>query len=281
MNAGMFSSQFCHSPPSPCRNSSGGPSPPVSISVDRAGRAISSVARQRRPVDRRSRSSRRRRRTSGPAASGRTRWRGAPRTCPMNPDTPLPYQRPCASRSTSTRRCTPTGTSSPRSPSAASASSCPTSTQYTWAIDAAASPSSCRPCVDETHRAEHVARRRAVPGRRRGDQRAGTTQGHFIHITSHRAVDAHAAHRASGWTRSASRTTSCYCSYDKITPLRGDRDRRADRRLAGQPDRAPSRSGCTAATHRAPLEPRHCTRMCISATGLAARWRSALEPVLS
>jgi hypothetical protein len=30
MNAGMFSSQFCHSPPRPCTNSSGSPGPPVS-----------------------------------------------------------------------------------------------------------------------------------------------------------------------------------------------------------------------------------------------------------
>ena len=33
MNAGMFSSQFCHTPPSPCSHSSGGPSPPLSITL--------------------------------------------------------------------------------------------------------------------------------------------------------------------------------------------------------------------------------------------------------
>ena len=33
MKAGMFSSQFCHTPPSPCSHSSGGPSPPVSITL--------------------------------------------------------------------------------------------------------------------------------------------------------------------------------------------------------------------------------------------------------
>ena len=41
MNAGMFSSQFCHSPPRPCRNSSGGPSPPVSIRFTRRPRTSS------------------------------------------------------------------------------------------------------------------------------------------------------------------------------------------------------------------------------------------------
>ena len=41
MNAGMFSSQFCHSPPSPWRNSSGGPSPPLSITLIRRPRISS------------------------------------------------------------------------------------------------------------------------------------------------------------------------------------------------------------------------------------------------
>ena len=112
MNAGMFSSQFCHSPPSPCRNSSGGPSPPVSITLTRAAEDQLGAG-QRRPVDRR---------PGRVVAVGVRRVRlgartnalaGSARTCPMNPDTPLPYQRPCASRSTSTRRCTRTGTSSP------------------------------------------------------------------------------------------------------------------------------------------------------------------------
>ena len=51
MNAGMFSSQFCHSPPSPCRSSSGGPSPPVSINVH-AAPEHELRARHPRPVDR-------------------------------------------------------------------------------------------------------------------------------------------------------------------------------------------------------------------------------------
>ena len=41
MKAGMLSSQFCHSPPSPCRNSSGGLSPPVSIRLIRLPRTVS------------------------------------------------------------------------------------------------------------------------------------------------------------------------------------------------------------------------------------------------
>ena len=52
MNAGMLSSQFCHSPPSPCRNSSGGLVAAGVDHVDRAGPSTSRVARQRRPVDR-------------------------------------------------------------------------------------------------------------------------------------------------------------------------------------------------------------------------------------
>jgi hypothetical protein len=35
MKTGMFSSQFCQTPPSPCRNSSGGPEPPLSITCTR------------------------------------------------------------------------------------------------------------------------------------------------------------------------------------------------------------------------------------------------------
>ena len=41
MKAGMLSSQFCHSPPSPCRNSSGGLSPPVSMKLIRLPRTVS------------------------------------------------------------------------------------------------------------------------------------------------------------------------------------------------------------------------------------------------
>ena len=53
MNAGMFSSQFCHSPPSPCRNSSGGRRRRrVSITLTRRPEDHLGP-RQRRPVDRR------------------------------------------------------------------------------------------------------------------------------------------------------------------------------------------------------------------------------------
>ena len=132
----------------------------------------------------------------------------------MNPDTPLPYQRPCASRSTSIRPCTRTGTSWPRSPAAASASSCPYETQYTWAIDRL-QPEQLKICVEETHRAENVLAAEPYPGRRRDDLSSWHDEGHFIQITSHRATDAHP--HTEQWLHDIGLPfDELYCSYDKI-----------------------------------------------------------------
>ena len=68
------------------------------------------------------------------------------------------------------------------------------------------------PFVEETHR-ELVLRRRALPGGGGDDQR-WREQGHFIHITWHRATDAH-PHTQHGSSRPAH--DELYCSYDKIT----------------------------------------------------------------
>ena len=253
MNAGMFSSQFCHSPPSPCRNSSGGPSPPVSTTLTRRpehhlGRASATASRPS------SRSSRRRRRTSGPAAARTNALAGSARTCPMNPDTPLPYQRPCASRSTSTRRCTRTGTSSPRSPSAASASSCP----YEHAV----------------HVGDRPPRARAAQGVRRGDPQRPSTcsraepypgavetitrwheQGHFIHITQPPRHRRARRTRASGWTQIGLPHDELYCSYDKIARcVEIGIDVLIDD-SPGQPDAARVEAGYHRRDARAPVEP--------------------------
>ena len=235
----MFSSQFCHSPPRPWRKISGRP---VAAGVDHVHLAAEHGldAGQGRPVERSSRSSRRRRRTRGRARPRRKALAGSARTCPMNPDTPLPYQRPCASRSTSIRRCTRTGTSSPRSPSAASTSSSRTRAQSTWAIQRL-TPEQLKLCVQETHRPEHVLAAEPYPGAVETITR-WHEQGHFIHITSHRATDAHA--HTSEWLdehRPAARRAVLLLRQDR--PLRRDRDRRPDRRLAGQPRAAPSTPG--------------------------------------
>ena len=162
-----------------------------------------------------SRSSRRRRRTSGPAAARTNALAGSARTCPMNPDTPLPYQRPCASRSTSTRRCIPTGTSSPRSPSAASASSCPYETQFTWAIDRL-EPEQLQGLRRGDPQRRARARRRALP-RRGGDDPAPGTSRATSSTSPATAPPTRTRTRASGWTQIGLPHDELYCSDDKIT----------------------------------------------------------------
>src|SRR3954469_23452838 len=91
MNAGMFSSQFCHTPPSPCRKSSGAPSPPVSTTFRR--RPATTMARVSA-----GQSTLRHVESSPSAYSGSAPGRmnalpAKPRTCSLNPGTPLPYPR--------------------------------------------------------------------------------------------------------------------------------------------------------------------------------------------
>ena len=119
------------------------------------------------------------------------------------------------------------------------------------------------------------AHRRALPRRGRDDHRAGTTQGHFIHITSHRATDAHP--HTSEWldAASASRTTSCYCSDDKIARcveigidvLIDDSPVNLERAARGRDHRGHA---------RAPVEPGPPGRD--HRRGLGRSWRERLEP---
>jgi hypothetical protein len=90
----------------------------------------------------------------------------------------------------------------------------PYETQYTWAIDKLR-PEQLKACVDETHRAEHVLAAEPYPGAVETIQ-AWHEQGHFIHITSHRAVDAH-PHTSEWLKRIGLPHDELYCSDDKLT----------------------------------------------------------------
>ncbi len=85
--------------------------------------------------------------------------------------------------------------------------------QYTWAIDRL-KPEELQACVEETHRAEHVLVAEPYPGAVETIQ-AWHEQGHFIHITSHRAVDAH-PHTSEWLDKIGLPHDELYCSYDKI-----------------------------------------------------------------
>src|SRR4051812_46173974 len=92
MKAGIVSSQFCHSPPSPWSSSSGGPGPPGSIRLPPRPRTSTVRVSDAQSIDIHVESS-----PSAYVGSGAARSNalvGSARTCPMNPDTPLPYQRP-------------------------------------------------------------------------------------------------------------------------------------------------------------------------------------------
>jgi uncharacterized protein len=90
----------------------------------------------------------------------------------------------------------------------------PYESQDTWAIDRLTSEQ-LKACVIETHSAEHVLRAEPYPGAVE-TIREWHEQGHFIHITSHRATDAHA--HTSEWLRNIGLPyDELYCSYDKIT----------------------------------------------------------------
>ena len=85
--------------------------------------------------------------------------------------------------------------------------------QYTWAIDRL-EPEQLQTCVEETHRAEQVLAAEPYPGAVETIQ-AWHEQGHFIHIASHRAVDAH-PHTSEWLDRIGLPHDELYCSYDKI-----------------------------------------------------------------
>jgi uncharacterized protein len=86
-----------------------------------------------------------------------------------------------------------------------------------WSIDRLR-PEQVRACVDETHRDEQILAAEPYPGAVE-TVRAWHEAGHFIHITSHRSVDAHGA-TARWLQRIGLPYDELYCSFDKVTHCR-------------------------------------------------------------
>jgi len=85
--------------------------------------------------------------------------------------------------------------------------------QFTWEIPQL-EPAQLKAIVEETHNAENVLR--AQPYRGAVETIAHWhQQGHFVHITSHRATDAH-NHTSQWLERIGLPYDELYCSYDKI-----------------------------------------------------------------
>jgi uncharacterized HAD superfamily protein len=89
----------------------------------------------------------------------------------------------------------------------------PYETQFTWAIDKL-QPDQLKACVDETHSAERVLAAEPYPGAVE-TIRQWHAEGHFIHITSHRAADTH-PHTSEWLANIGLPHDELYCSYDKI-----------------------------------------------------------------
>ena len=90
----------------------------------------------------------------------------------------------------------------------------PYDSQFTWEIPLLA-PEQLKAIVDETHAAENVLAAEPYPGAVETIQK-WHEQGHFIHITSHRATDAHP--QTAQWLDAIGLPhDELYCSYDKIT----------------------------------------------------------------
>ena len=85
--------------------------------------------------------------------------------------------------------------------------------QETWSIQLL-KPDQLRCCVEETHREHHVLAAEPYEGAVEAINRWHEA-GHFIHITSHRATDAHDA-TARWLERIGLAFHELYCSYDKI-----------------------------------------------------------------
>jgi uncharacterized HAD superfamily protein len=89
--------------------------------------------------------------------------------------------------------------------------------QLTWGIGLLR-PEQVRACVQETHRERHVLAAEPYPGAVEAITRWHEA-GHFIHVTSHRTTDAHAA--TERWLASiAMPYDELYCSYDKLSRCR-------------------------------------------------------------
>jgi uncharacterized protein len=86
-----------------------------------------------------------------------------------------------------------------------------------WNIDRLR-PEQVRACVEETHRDDHILAAEPYPGAVE-TIRAWHDEGHFIHITSHRRVEAHEA-TAAWLERIGLPYDELYCSDDKVTRCR-------------------------------------------------------------
>jgi uncharacterized HAD superfamily protein len=85
--------------------------------------------------------------------------------------------------------------------------------QVTWAIDRL-DPEQLKTIVDETHSPERVLAAEPYPGAVAAISR-WHQDGHYIHITSHRAIETR-AHTAEWLDRIGLPHDDLYCSYDKI-----------------------------------------------------------------
>ena len=85
--------------------------------------------------------------------------------------------------------------------------------QFTWAIPEL-EPAQLTAIVDETHSADRVLAAEPYPGAVEVIAK-WHADGHFIHITSHRATDAH-PHTAAWLDQIGLPHDELYCSYDKI-----------------------------------------------------------------
>ena len=145
----------------------------------------------------------------------------------------------CASRSTSTRRCTTTGTLLSDAAQRRFGIDLPYEEQFTGAsrrLQARAAAG-----LHRRHALRDGDPARAGPTRTRSrPSTAGTRQGHFIHITSHRAEHCHAA--TGRWLDQIGLAVRrAVLLLRQGRPLPRDRDRRADRRQPGEHRRAPRR----------------------------------------
>jgi hypothetical protein len=92
--------------------------------------------------------------------------------------------------------------------------SLPYEDQHTWGITAL-EPDQLRACVEETHTEELVLAAEPYPGAVETVTR-WHEEGHWIHVTSHRAGQAHAA-TARWLERVGFPYDDLHCSYDKVT----------------------------------------------------------------
>ena len=86
-----------------------------------------------------------------------------------------------------------------------------------WRIEALR-PEQVKACVEETHKDEHILAAEPYPGAVEAIA-AWHEAGHFIHITSHRRADAHAA-TARWLERIGLAYDELYCSTDKLARCR-------------------------------------------------------------